>query len=79
MANLSVKGVPEHLVAELKKLAAIHRRSLNGEVIYRLERSVASADKDTLRFIHEADGLRGEIGIKTSIEEIIAARDEGRR
>lgn len=40
MANLTLKGVPEELVARLKRVAAEHRRSLNGEVIHRLERSV---------------------------------------
>ncbi|MEX1186559.1 MAG: Arc family DNA-binding protein [Gemmatimonadaceae bacterium] len=40
MANLTLKGVPEALVAQLKREAAEHRRSLNGEVIHRLEQSV---------------------------------------
>jgi len=79
MANLTVKGVPEPLVAELKKQAAAHRRSLNGEVLYRLERSLASGSEDTRRFLREVDRLRNEIGIHTTAEEIIAARDEGRR
>ncbi|MGI9042777.1 MAG: FitA-like ribbon-helix-helix domain-containing protein [Gemmatimonadaceae bacterium] len=79
MANLTVKGVPEPLVAELKKLAAAHRRSLNGEVIYRLERSVSRDDADTRRFVRETDRLRAEIGIQTTVDEIISARDAGRR
>ena len=79
MANLTLKGVPEPLVAELKKQAAAHRRSLNGEVLYRLERSLAGGgSEDTRRFIREADRLRNEIGISTTVDEIIAARDEGR-
>lgn len=40
MANLTIKGVPDQLVAELKKEAAARRRSLNGEVLHRLERSL---------------------------------------
>jgi len=40
MANLTVKGVPDDLVVQLKREAAEHRRSLNGEVIHRLEQSV---------------------------------------
>ncbi len=79
MANLTVKGVPEPLVAELKKQAAAHRRSLNGEVLYRLERSLSGGGEDVRRFLREAERLRKEIGIHTTVEEIIAARDEGRR
>lgn len=40
MASLTLKGVPEALVAQLKREAAEHRRSLNGEVLHRLEQSV---------------------------------------
>lgn len=79
MANLTVKGVPESLVAELKKLAVAHRRSLNGEVIYRLEHSLPRSPDDTRLFVREADRLRKKIGIQTTVEEILSARDEGRR
>jgi len=76
---MTVKGVPEQLVTELKKQAVVHRRSLNGEVLYRLERSLAHDGEDTRRFLHEAERLRNKIGIETTVDEIIAARDEGRR
>lgn len=42
MASLTLKGVPDELLAQLKREAAEHRRSLNGEVLHRLEQSVAS-------------------------------------
>lgn len=41
MASLTIKGVPAELLAQLKREAAEHRRSLNGEVLHRLEHSVA--------------------------------------
>lgn len=79
MANLTVKGVPDQVVSELKKQAAAHRRSLNGEVVYRLERSLVGDADETQRFLREVDRLRNEIGIETSVAKILAARDEGRR
>lgn len=79
MSNLTLKGVPEPLVLELKKQAAAHRRSLNGEVIYLLERSVAGSVEDGRRFVREAEGLRNKIGVHTTVDEIVAARDKGRR
>ncbi len=79
MASLTVKGVPEPLIAELKKEAAAHRRSLNGEVIYRLERSLASAPEETRKFVREADRLRERISVDTTVGDILAGRDEGRR
>lgn len=43
VASLTLKGVPDELLAQLKREAAQHRRSLNGEVLHRLESSVADA------------------------------------
>ena len=43
--NMTIKGIPDELGAALKKLAEASNRSLNGEIIHRLSRSV----------IHEKD------------------------
>jgi plasmid stability protein len=40
--SLTIKGIPEELLDHLRRQAELHRRSLNGEVIHLLERSVAS-------------------------------------
>lgn len=79
MANLTLKGVPEPLVEELKKQAASHRRSLNGEVLYRLERSIDGGLHGHQNLLREADRARAEIGIRTTVKDIISARDKGRR
>lgn len=79
MANLTLKGVPEPLVAQLKQRAAAHRRSLNGEIIFRLEQSLPRDREDVRKLVHEADKLRKKIGIRTTVDAIVAARDEGRR
>jgi hypothetical protein len=41
MPNITLKGVPLKLYRELKRQADVERRSLNREVIRRLEESVA--------------------------------------
>jgi antitoxin FitA len=38
--NLTLKGVPEEVVARLKLSATVNRRSLNSEIIARLEAQV---------------------------------------
>lgn len=51
MPTISVKGVPVRLYRELKRAASAERRSLNAEVIRRLEESVApqwAADPDAV-------------------------------
>jgi plasmid stability protein len=106
MASLTLKGIPDELLAQLKREAAEQRRSLNGEVLYRLERSVGDPsrrplpgetvrhpgdprseplaageprDFDTAKWLQSVRALRERMNVETSVEEIIAARDEGRR
>lgn len=77
MATVTLKGVPEDLLARLKREAAEHRRSLNGEVIHRLEQSVSvrSADaalEDIRRYrIHPR-------GRPYTVSELKAAIEDGR-
>jgi len=40
MITITIKGIPKETHRELKKRAAAHRRSLNGEVIWVLESSL---------------------------------------
>jgi Uma2 family endonuclease len=40
MSNLTLKGIPEDLHEQLRVAAEASRRSLNGEIIHRLERSL---------------------------------------
>lgn len=40
--NVTIKGIPDELGAVLKKYAEASNRSLNGEIIHRLSRSVIS-------------------------------------
>ena len=40
MSNLTLKGIPEVLHQQLRDSAEANRRSLNGEIIHRLERSL---------------------------------------
>lgn len=46
MATLTLKSVPEELIARLKAEAKQSRRSLNQEALHRLERSLAAAPQD---------------------------------
>jgi plasmid stability protein len=46
MANLTIKNVPKPVLRRLKARAALHRRSLNLEVIACLESLVQSAPVD---------------------------------
>lgn len=106
MASLTLKGVPDELLAQLKLEAAEHRRSLNGEVLHRLEHSVSvpvttgqggpsgpyrkamhgrpltvteRKDLDAGDWLRRVREVRDRLDIHTTTEEIIAARDHGRK
>lgn len=79
MANLTLKGVPELLVDALKKQAVSHRRSLNGEVLYRLEQSLNGSIHGHRNMVRETELARTEIGLRTTVKEILSARETGRR
>jgi len=40
--NLSIKGVPDHIAVEVRRRAAEHHRSLQGELMAILEEQVAA-------------------------------------
>lgn len=45
MITLTIKGIPKATHRELKKRAAVNRRSLNNEVIFTLETLLGSAPR----------------------------------
>ena len=45
--NLSIKNVPDHVAEEVRKRAAKHHRSLQGELISILEETVAQGERMT--------------------------------
>lgn len=77
MATLTVKGVPEELITRLKREAALNRRSLNGEVLVRLERSLPP-ELPAREWMERVREIRESMNFHTTTAEIIAARDEGR-
>ena len=79
MATITVKNIPDDLYTRLKAAAASNRRSINNEIISRIEMSLgpqrvtAEALLARIRRFHE--GLPGP---SRTIEQIREARDEGR-
>lgn len=64
MATLTLKGVPDDLLARLREVAETNRRSLNREVIDRLARSVEVRPFDPALFLAEADAFRKRLRLR---------------
>jgi plasmid stability protein len=67
MATLTIKNVPRELHRRLKQSAALHHRSINGEVIARLERELMSTRVDPEEFLAQARQVRERLAAKTGI------------
>ena len=83
MPTLTLKGLPDHVYHALKDRAAANQRSLNSEVLMRLERSVSAKPMDVAEALARADAIGAQIrargGSLFTEEEITAAKHDGRR
>ncbi len=79
MATITVKNIPDELYARLKVAAAGNRRSINGEIISRIERSLTPQRIPSavllarIRKLHESFD-----GQTLTVEQIGEAKAEGR-
>ena len=79
MSNLTVKNLPEELHEALREAAERNHRSLNSEVIHRLENSLAIRPADPDVLIGQARVLRERARLPyLSTAELEARRRDGR-
>lgn len=79
MPSLTVKNIPEEIYDRLKKSAAVHRRSINKEVIYCLDRALGSTRLDPDAFLARLDLLQQKIRVSPLTDRVLRkAKEEGR-
>jgi antitoxin FitA len=79
MVNFTLKGIPAPLYERLKAAATRNRRSINGEVIARLEESLGTAPVAADALLARARAVREAAPLPYLTEDALrAARDEGR-
>lgn len=80
MPAMTIKNIPDELYNHLKAAALVHRRSVNSELIYRLEASLLQRKAAPAELLQAARALRQQVGTKrVSTRAIDAAKREGRR
>jgi plasmid stability protein len=77
MPNITLKNVPEEVHQRLKEQAERHRRSMNREAIWILERALCPTPRDADTVIAEAEALNRDID-KTFPDIVNEAKKEGR-
>ncbi len=79
MTTITVKNIPDELYAQLKQSAARHRRSVNSEIIFWLERIIGTPPVDVDSTLAKAQYLREQANLYIrSDDELNAMIDEGR-
>ncbi len=79
MPTLTVKNIPDDLYQQLKRRAAVHRRSLNSEIIVLLEQALRPRPVDPEEVIAQARALREKTAAYPITDaELQAAKVAGR-
>ena len=79
MAQIALRGVPDQLHEELRKAAARNHRSVNGEILARLEESVHHRITDEEGLLERIRRRREEIGeLDLSDETLRELKSAGR-
>jgi plasmid stability protein len=79
MPALTIKNIPDTLYEQLKEAARLHRRSLNSEILYCIERAIGAHKTNIPEAIEFARALRTKTALHLlTDDELIDAKNEGR-
>ncbi len=79
MPALTIKNVPETLYRSLKESAKAHHRSINGEAIACLERTLGMSRIDPERFLARVEHLRQQVRAPKLTDRVLRdAKERGR-
>lgn len=80
MADITVRGIPEDVYEELKEHAERRRRSLNQEIVHRLEASVRVPRLEPEAHLQQVRETRGRLEDLPPVDDdfLERARREGR-
>ena len=79
MPALTIKNIPDDLYVRLKESAHSHRRSLNSEVLYCVERVLVPYKIEVSEHLAMARKLREKTATYTLTDEFLeAAKNDGR-
>lgn len=78
MPSLTLRDVPEELLEMVKQSASLNHRSMNSEIIARLEQSMYPKKMSVEDILTKARELRSGIQVTLSTEEVQKAIRENR-
>ena len=79
MTTLTVRNIPDDLYERLKAAAENNRRSINGEILYRMERSLRAERVPTRELLPRIQRLHATFGdLELTVGQLDRAKRESR-
>lgn len=79
MHNITLKNIPSDLYEQIKMTAHENRRSINNEIISRLDNSLRSSRLNVDRFLQDLEDFQKTLRIPPLNDELLnQAKNEGR-
>jgi plasmid stability protein len=79
MVNITLKNIPDEIYERLKRQAAAHRRSVNGEVIHCLDMALKPQRISVDERLERIRRIRPNIDAEAvTLDELLKAVEEGR-
>lgn len=79
MLTITIKNIPPELYDQIKTSAQLHRRSINSEVLTRLEEALGSKRVNPDTFLNRLDALQKELTLPYLTDDALEdIKSEGR-
>jgi len=79
MPGLTIKNIPDELYRSLRESAKAHHRSINGEAIACLERTLGTGRIDPETFLARVRHLRRQVSVPKLTDRMLReAKEQGR-
>ena len=79
MRNITIKNIPDDLYNKIKITAQENRRSINNEIINRLDKSLRSTKIDINSFLRRLENFQNSVEIPSLTDDLILIeKEEGR-
>ncbi len=78
MVNFTLKNIPEYLHLKLKEMARHNRRSLNNEILARLEANLQTNSPPASDILTKARSLRQKMSVHLTQQKLAEFKTKGR-
>jgi antitoxin FitA len=80
MPAITLKNIPDNLYNKIKESALRNYRSINSEIIFRLERQLSPAQINATEFLQKIETINKHLKLPKLTDSFLSeAKDEGRK